>query len=151
MTFESNRKQARYMVRIFNWTVLTNGSGYKEYKVTGQRAKLEEPKLKFRVHHMDLTSDDSERIKLDPKHVPNPVVGEQRSSEFHLPLGLRVVYGSCEVSCLSVNGMLFLAFKGFSRTKDSSSFSLIGKSIQSILNIYPQLMPPYGGVIQSKL
>lgn len=75
-------------------TVFTHGSGYKEYKVTGHRTELEEPKLRFRVHHMDLTSDDKEGMKLNSKHLPNPMVRDQRSDEFHLPLGLRVVYGS---------------------------------------------------------
>jgi len=71
--------------------VFTNGSGY---KVTGRRTKLEEPKLRFRVHHMDLTGGDKERMKLNPKYIPNPIVsGDRRSNEFHLPLDLRVVYG----------------------------------------------------------
>ena len=74
--------------------VFTNGLGYKEYKVTGRRTELEEPKLRFRVHHMDLSSDDKERMKLNPKHLPNPSVSDRRSDEFHLPLGSRVVYGS---------------------------------------------------------
>jgi hypothetical protein len=43
---------------------------------------------------MDLTSDDKERMKLNPKHLPNPIVSDRRSDEFHLPLGLRVVYAS---------------------------------------------------------
>jgi hypothetical protein len=67
---------------------------YKEYKVTGRRTEPQEPKLRFRVHHVDLTSDDKERMKLNPKHLPNPIVSDQRSDEFHLPLGLRIVYGS---------------------------------------------------------
>ena len=33
-------------------------------------------------------------MKLNPKHLPDPVVSDRRSDEFHLPLGLRVVYGS---------------------------------------------------------
>jgi hypothetical protein len=74
-------------------TAFTNGSNYKEYEVTGRRTELEEPKLRFRVHHMDLTSDDKERMKLNPKDLPNPSVSDRRSDEFHLPLGPRVVYG----------------------------------------------------------
>jgi hypothetical protein len=92
MTFERHGKPACHRVRVF--TVFTNGSGYKVYKVTGRRAELERPKLRFQVHHMDLTSDDRERMKLDPKHLPNPIFSDIRSNEFHLPLGLRVVYGS---------------------------------------------------------
>jgi hypothetical protein len=72
-------------------TVSINSSGY---KVTGRRTQLQEPKLRFRVHHMDLTGEDREKMKLNPKHVPNPIVSDLRSNEFHLPLGLRVVYGS---------------------------------------------------------
>lgn len=63
-----------------------------EYKVTGRRTEIEEHKLRFRVHHMDLTSDDKERMKLNLRHLPNPIVSDQRSHEFHLPLGLRVVF-----------------------------------------------------------
>ncbi|KAH9991344.1 hypothetical protein BJV77DRAFT_1068323 [Russula vinacea] len=62
-----------------------------EYKVTGRRDELQEPKLKFRVHLMDLTSDDKQTMKFNPKHIPKPTVSDQRSGEFHLPLGLRIV------------------------------------------------------------
>ena len=41
---------------------------------------------------MDLTSDDKHNMQLNPKHVPNPVVGDRRSGVFHLPLGHRIVY-----------------------------------------------------------
>ena len=72
---------------------VTVRAGCEEFKVTGLRTELEEPKLKFRVHHMDLTSDDRERIKLNPKYLPNPIISDQRTDEFHLPLGSRIVYG----------------------------------------------------------
>ena len=39
---------------------------------------------------MDLTSDDKQNT--NPKHLPKPAVSDQRSGEFHLPLGLRIVY-----------------------------------------------------------
>jgi hypothetical protein len=68
-------------------------AGYTEYEVTGRRTELEEPKLRFQVHHMELTSDDKERVKLNPKHLPIPIVNDRRSDQFHLPLGLRIVYG----------------------------------------------------------
>ena len=42
---------------------------------------------------MDLTSDDKESMKRNPKHLPNPIVNDRRSGEFHISLGLRVVYG----------------------------------------------------------
>ena len=54
----------------------------------------EEPKLEFQVHQMDITNDDKHDIQLNPKHLPSPVVSEQRSAVFHLPLGLHIVYGS---------------------------------------------------------
>ena len=43
---------------------------------------------------MDLTSDDREGMNLNPKHIPTPIVSDRRSGEFHIALGLRVVYGS---------------------------------------------------------
>jgi hypothetical protein len=74
-------------------TTFTYSSNYKEYEVTGHRTELEEPKLRFQVHHMDLMSDDKERMKLNPKDLPNPSVSNRRSDKFHLPLGPHVVYG----------------------------------------------------------
>jgi hypothetical protein len=53
---------------------------------------LEEPKLEFRVHLMELTSDDQHSMRLDAKHVPRPVVSDRRSGVFNLPLGVRIVY-----------------------------------------------------------
>lgn len=81
--------------------VFTNSPGYKDYKVTGRRTELEDPKLRFRVYHMNLTSEDRERMKFNPKHSLNPIVSDGRSNEFHLPLGLRVVYGSSPVRLLA--------------------------------------------------
>jgi hypothetical protein len=43
---------------------------------------------------MDLTSDDKQNMQLDPKHIPNPIVSDRRQGEFHIPLGLRIVYES---------------------------------------------------------
>jgi hypothetical protein len=76
-------------------------AGYKEYEVTGRRTELEEPKLRFQVHHIDLTSDDKERMKLNPKHLPIPIVNDRRSDQFHLLLGLRIVYGSSPARLLA--------------------------------------------------
>ena len=66
--------------------------GPQEYRVTGRMGTLEEPKLEFRVHFMDLMSDDKHSMRLDPKHVPNPAVSNRRSGAFHLSLGVRIVY-----------------------------------------------------------
>ena len=41
---------------------------------------------------MDLTSDDKQTMKFNPKHIPKPTVSDQRSGEFNLPLGLRIVF-----------------------------------------------------------
>ena len=48
----------------------------------------------MQLHFMDLTSDDKEIMRLNPKHLPNLILSDRRSSEFYLSLGLRVVYGS---------------------------------------------------------
>jgi hypothetical protein len=49
---------------------------------------------------MDLTGD----AKFNPKHIPKPAdgaaVSDQCSGEFHLPLGLRIVYESNFVKLL---------------------------------------------------
>jgi len=144
-----------YYVQFDEPTVFTNGpgAGYKEYEVTGRRTELEEPKLRFQVHHIDLTSDDKERMKLDPKHLPIPIVNDRRSDQFYLPLGLRIVYGSSPTRLLAhvLTEYSFSAFESSSRAKDSSSFSLIGISTPSILSIYLQWMPPYSGAKRSKL
>jgi hypothetical protein len=66
--------------------------GYLEYRVTGRVDTLEEPKLEFRVHLMDLTSDDKHSLQLDPKHVPKPTVSDRRSGIFNLSVDVRVVY-----------------------------------------------------------
>ncbi|KAI9511015.1 hypothetical protein F5148DRAFT_1281300 [Russula earlei] len=65
---------------------------FPEYKVAGRRVEPVEPKLKFRIHLMDLTSDDKYNMQSNPKHVPHPVVSDRRSVPFHLPLGLHIVF-----------------------------------------------------------
>jgi hypothetical protein len=60
---------------------------------------LEEPKLEFRVHLMDLTSDDKHSMQLGHKHVPSPVVSDRRSCVFNLPLGARILYVNNFVNC----------------------------------------------------
>jgi hypothetical protein len=76
------------------------GRGYpSEYRVIGRADTLEEPKLEFRVHLMDLTSDDKHSLQLDPMHVPNPAVSDRRSGMFNLSLDVRVVYVYNFVNC----------------------------------------------------
>ena len=60
--------------------------------MTGRIEELEEPNFEFRVHLIDLTSDDRHNMQLNPEHIPNPVVGDRRSGVFHLPLGHHIVY-----------------------------------------------------------
>ncbi|KAI0290685.1 hypothetical protein BC826DRAFT_1176746, partial [Russula brevipes] len=68
------------------------GFGSPEYGVTGYKKALEEPKLAFRLHLMDITRDDRHNMKLNPRHLPNPVVSNPRSGLFHLPLGLKIIF-----------------------------------------------------------
>jgi hypothetical protein len=74
--------------------------GYQVYRVTGHIDELDDPKLKFRVYLMDLTREDNQKMQFDSKHIPNPVVGDQRSAVFHLQLGLQIVYVSYLVKLL---------------------------------------------------
>ena len=62
-----------------------------EYHVTGRRDELQEPRLRFRVNLMDLTSDDKQLMKFNPKHFPKLAINDQRSANFHLSLGIRIV------------------------------------------------------------
>ena len=68
--------------------------------MTSRTEVLEEPNLEFRVHFMDLTSDDRHNMQLNSKHIPNPVVSDRRSGVFHLPLGHRIVFVSNFVNLL---------------------------------------------------
>jgi len=65
---------------------------YLEYRVTGHKEKLEDPKLKFQVYLMDITSDDKNKMQFDSMHIPNPVVSDRRSGVFHLPPGVHIAY-----------------------------------------------------------
>jgi hypothetical protein len=67
---------------------------YEEYKIIGSREAPEEPKLEFRVHIVDLTSDDKDKMQIKSKHIPNPTMSDRRSTVFHIPIGPRIVYGS---------------------------------------------------------
>ncbi|KAI9511011.1 hypothetical protein F5148DRAFT_1274479 [Russula earlei] len=78
----------------------------------GRRNSVEpvEPRLKFLIHLMDLTSDDKHNMQSNPKHVPHPVVSDRRSVPFHLPLGLHIVYESNVIRFLVCRLKLFLSF-----------------------------------------
>ena len=73
---------------------------YQEYRVAGWREELEDPKLKFRVHLMELTKEDNHKTQFVSKHIPHPVVSDRRSGVFHLPLKLHIVYESNFVKLL---------------------------------------------------
>jgi hypothetical protein len=59
---------------------------------------------------MDLTSDDKQVMKFNTKHLPKPAVCDQRSGEFHLPLGLRIVYDSNFVKVARPSTRFFFSF-----------------------------------------
>jgi hypothetical protein len=41
---------------------------------------------------MNVSNNDKNKMQLDPKHVPNPLVSDQLSGVFQLPLGVHIVY-----------------------------------------------------------
>jgi len=73
---------------------------------------------------MDLTSGDKENMQLNPKHVPNPVVGYRRSGVFHLPLDHRIAYVSIFVNWSSVN-LLVGALISFHRLLENERLLLV--------------------------
>ncbi|KAI0250894.1 hypothetical protein BJV78DRAFT_1275616 [Lactifluus subvellereus] len=62
------------------------------YVITGRRESLQEPKLEFWVHLMDLASDDRHSMQLDPQYTPNPAVNERLSCAFRLPLDMNIAF-----------------------------------------------------------
>ncbi|KAH9965565.1 hypothetical protein BGW80DRAFT_1345251 [Lactifluus volemus] len=71
---------------------LEEGSRFhREYKIIGGIEAPEEHKLEFRVHIVDLTSDDKDSMQIKSKHIPNPIMSYRRSAVFHLPIGPRIV------------------------------------------------------------
>ncbi|KAI0250874.1 hypothetical protein BJV78DRAFT_526274 [Lactifluus subvellereus] len=82
------RDSVVYLDGVEKW-----GKGYyHEYKVMGRTEAPQEAKLEFRVHLMDLTSDDKHSMRSDHSHIPEPAVSDQRSPVFYLPIGLRIVF-----------------------------------------------------------
>ncbi len=65
--------------------------------VTGRQEALQEPRLEYWVHPMDLTSDDKNNMQLDPKYIPQPTVNNRLSSAFHLPIGVNIAYDANSV------------------------------------------------------
>jgi len=60
--------------------------------ITGAREFLEEPKLKFTVHLMQLTAQDLQSLQFDSRTIPSPKFTSRNSYSFKLPLGHSVVY-----------------------------------------------------------
>ncbi|KAG2130165.1 uncharacterized protein EDB93DRAFT_1181059 [Suillus bovinus] len=58
-------------------------------QITGSREYLEQPKLKFTVHPMELTAQDLHSLQLDSSTIPSPKF--RNSFTFKLPLGHSVV------------------------------------------------------------
>ena len=63
-----------------------------EYVIVGHRHVVEEAKLEFCFHLMDLTSDDKHSMQLNSDYVPSPAVNERLSSRFHLPMFMNIAY-----------------------------------------------------------
>ena len=59
---------------------------------------------------MDLTSDDRQIMKFNPNHLPKPAISDQRSGNFHLPLGVRVMYEFNSVKLLVRQFMPIFSF-----------------------------------------
>ncbi|KAH8986525.1 hypothetical protein EDB86DRAFT_2809505 [Lactarius hatsudake] len=53
---------------------------------------LEEPKLEFWVHLMDLSSGDKHNMQMNRKHIPSPTVNTKLSSRFNIPIGLDIAF-----------------------------------------------------------
>jgi hypothetical protein len=95
---------------------------FQEYTISGHREVLEEPKLEFRVHIIDLTSDDRQSIQFNPKHIPHPATNDRRSSVFHLPIGPRIVY---EYYFLRLSSLASSYFFSFSQLLENEKLLLI--------------------------
>ena len=59
---------------------------------------------------MDLTSDDRQIMKFNSNHLPKPAISDQRSDNFYLPLGVRVVYESHSAKLPHRQLILFVSF-----------------------------------------
>jgi hypothetical protein len=68
-----------------------------EYWITGHRETLKDQELEFRVHLMNLSSDDKHKMQLDPKYIPGPIVNDRLSSRFHMPMTMDIAYDSDSV------------------------------------------------------
>ena len=122
--------------RIYSSLMLTFNVLPSEYVITGRREALQEPELEYRVHLMDLASDDRHSMQLDPQYTPNPTVNEWLSCAFCLPPDMEIAYGSrfVTITC-AIPYFAFAVLFRSSRTKSSSLFCIIEIVSPSILNI----------------
>ena len=56
---------------------------------------------------MDLTCDDEQLMKFNAKHFPKPTINDQRSANFHVALGIRIVYEPDSVKLLACRLTLY--------------------------------------------
>lgn len=68
-----------------------------DYWITGRRETLKDQELEFRVHLMNLLSDDKHKMQLDAKYIPGPIVDDRFSSRFHIPMTMDIAYESDSV------------------------------------------------------
>jgi hypothetical protein len=66
-----------------------------EYWVTGRREALKNHELEFRVHLMDLSSDDIKSMQSDAKYIPGPLVNDRISCCFHMPTTMNIAF--CQI------------------------------------------------------
>jgi hypothetical protein len=94
-------------MRVFtlHWLTL-----WAEYWITGRRETLKDQELEFRVHLMDLSSDDKHNLQLDAKYIPGPIVNDRFSSPFHMPMTMDIAYESDSVLLPSTSYKVWFSF-----------------------------------------
>jgi hypothetical protein len=65
--------------------------------MTGRRETPKDQELEFRVHLMNVSSDDTQKMQLDAKYIPGPIVNDRLSSRFHMPMTMDIAYESDSV------------------------------------------------------
>ncbi|KAI0280129.1 hypothetical protein BGY98DRAFT_965783 [Russula aff. rugulosa BPL654] len=63
-----------------------------EYLFTGHREATQAPRLRLKVHLMDLTSDDKHNMQLDPKYIPRPITNDRLSPSFCIPIDMDIAF-----------------------------------------------------------
>jgi hypothetical protein len=43
---------------------------------------------------MNISSDDKQKMQLDAKYIPEPIVTDRLSTPFHIPMTMRIAYES---------------------------------------------------------